>query len=209
MIRVLLADDHPVVRAGIRNELQAAGIQVVGEAASGEQALRLVEELQPDVLVLDVEMPGLNGVEVARRLRERHPALPILVLSAYDHAAYVFGLLEAGATGYVLKDEALETIVMAVEGAVKGEMWLSPRVAAKVTKRALGREKATRPALSEREVEVLRLVAAGRTDGEIGQELSIAERTVRYHLRNIYDKLGVKARVEAVAWAVREGLVRE
>jgi DNA-binding NarL/FixJ family response regulator len=204
-IRVVLADDHPVVRAGIRNELRAAGIEVVGEATDGEEALRLTERLQPDVLVLDVEMPGLAGLEVTCRLQESQPGLPILVLSAYDHNSYVFGLLEAGATGYVLKDEGLETIVMAVRAAARGETWLSPRVAAKVTRRALGRE--ARPVLTPREIDVLRLMALGKTNREIGQELGIAERTVRYYLRNIYDKLGVNTRVEAVVWAVREELV--
>jgi DNA-binding NarL/FixJ family response regulator len=131
-MRVLLVDDYPLVRASIRNELQAAGIEVVGEAADGEEALCLVERLRPDVLVLDVEMPKLNGVEVARHLKAKgkqrdHPPR-ILALSAYNNEGYILGLLDAGAMGYVLKDEALETIVLAVQTTARGQPWLSPSV---------------------------------------------------------------------------------
>ncbi len=135
-MRVVIADDYAVVRTSIRNELQAAGIEVVGEAADGEEALVLVERLRPDVLVLDMEMPKLNGLEVARHLRERgdqrgfHPR--VLVLSAYNYAAHILGLLEAGAVGYVLKDEALETIVLAVQAAARGQQWFSPGIARKI-----------------------------------------------------------------------------
>ena len=132
MMRVVLVDDYPPVRSSIRNELQAAGIEVVGEAADGEEALCLVERLRPDVLVLDVEMPKLNGVEVARHLREigkQGNHLPhILALSAYNNEGYILGLLDAGALGYVLKDEALETIVLAVQATARGQSWLSPSV---------------------------------------------------------------------------------
>ncbi len=132
MMRVVLVDDYPPVRSSIRNELQAAGIEVVGEAADGEEALCLVERLRPDVLVLDVEMPKLNGVEVARHLKEigeqgHHPPR-ILALSAYNNEGYILGLLDAGALGYVLKDEALETIVLAVQATARGQSWLSPSV---------------------------------------------------------------------------------
>ena len=131
-MRVVLVDDYALVRSSIRKELQAAGIEVVGEAADGEEALSLVERLRPDVLVLDVEMPKLNGVEVARRLQKRggpRSSFPrILVLSAYNNEGYMRGLLDAGATGYVLKDEALETIVLAVQAAAHGLPWFSPSV---------------------------------------------------------------------------------
>ncbi len=131
-MRVVLVDDYPIVRSSIRKELQAAGIEVVGEAADGEEALSLVERLRPDVLVLDVEMPKLNGVEVARRLQKRNGprcSFPrILALSAYNNEGYMRGLLDAGATGYVLKDEALETIVLAVQAAAHGLPWFSPSV---------------------------------------------------------------------------------
>jgi DNA-binding NarL/FixJ family response regulator len=141
-MRVVLVDDYPLVRASIRRELQAAGIEVVGEAGDGEEALLLVERLKPDVLVLDVEMPKLNGVEVARLLRARgrlrDNLLHILALSAYNTESYVQGLLDAGATGYVLKDEALETIVPAVQSAARGQAWFSPSVLTRLDGRALG-----------------------------------------------------------------------
>jgi DNA-binding NarL/FixJ family response regulator len=138
-MRVVLVDDYPPVRSSIRNELQAAGIEVVGEASDGEEALCLVERLRPDVLVLDVEMPKLNGVEVARHLkangRRGHHLPRILALSAYNNEGYILGLLDAGALGYVLKDEALETIVLAVQATARGQPWLSPSVVPMVKNR--------------------------------------------------------------------------
>jgi len=211
VIHVVLADDHPVVRAGIRNELVASGVQVVGEAVNGEEVQQLVERLHPEVVVLDVEMPGLNGLEVARRLRARQqaqldPPVSILVLSAHDQEAYIFGLLDAGAAGYVLKDEALETIVQAVQTVARGAPWLSPRVMAKVIARSAGRTDAE--ALTEREMEVLQLMAKGLNNPQIGDALSIGERTVRFHVENILSKLKASNRMEAVMIAVQRGLVR-
>ena len=207
LIRVILADDHPVVRSGIRAELDGAdGIEVVGEASSGDEAIRLVEELRPDVLVSDVVMPGMDGVEVARLLRERHPELRILALSAYDDNAFVFGLLSAGATGYVLKEEALDTIVEAIRAASCGELWLSKRVQEKVVRKAVGEEE--RVSLTERELEVLRLMAKGFSNRQIAMGLSITERTVGFHVENIFGKLGVSSRVEAVIEGTRRGLVK-
>jgi len=205
-MRILLADDHPAIRAGIRGALEEAGFQVVGEASSGEEALRLVEELRPDVLVLDVVMPGVNGVEVARALREKFPHLHILALSAYWDDEYVFGLLQAGAKGYVLKEEAVERIVDAVRVVAGGGTWLSEKVQARVMERA-AREEAE-PVLTERELEVLRLMAEGKGNREIAEALCVAERTVKYHVNSIYSKLGVTSRVEAVIYAIRKGWVR-
>jgi len=205
-IRVLLADDHPVVRSGIRAELDGAeGIEVVGEASSGDEALRLVEELRPDVLVLDVVMPGMDGVEATCLLRERHPDLRILALSAYEDNEYVFGLLSAGAVGYVLKEEALDTVVEAIRAASRGETWLSKRVEEKVVRRATGEEEVP---LTGRELEVLRLMAKGWSNQRIAKELSITERTVRFHVENILTKLGVRSRTEAVVEGVKRGLVK-
>ncbi len=206
-IRVLLADDHPVARSGIRAELDGAdGIEVVGEASSGHEALRLVEKLCPDVLVLDVVMPGMDGVEATRLLRERHPDLRILALSAYHDDEYVFGLLSAGAAGYVLKEEALDTIVEAIRAASRGETWLSKRVEEKVVRRAIGEEEEF--PLTERELDVLRLLAKGWSNRRIARELYITERTVRFHVENILSKLGVSSRTEAVVEGARRGLVK-
>jgi DNA-binding NarL/FixJ family response regulator len=209
VIKVLLADDHPALRAGIKGMLEKADIEVVGEAGDGDEALRLAERLLPDVLVLDAVMPGLRAPQVIHRLRETCPDLRVLVLTAYDENELVFGLLEAGAVGYVLKEEALETIEAAVRAVAQGEPWLSPKVAAKVMKEALGKEEAKEEAipLTERELEVLQLMAKGWSNREIAKGLFITEGTVKNHVTNIYAKLGVHSRAEAVVWAWQQGLV--
>ncbi len=207
LIRVLLADDHPVVRSGIRNLLnREPDIQVVGEARDGTEALRMVQELEPDVLVLDVEMPEMAGIEVARRLQALDAGVKVLVLSGYDDRHYILGLLESGAAGYLVKDEAPQAIVEAVRGVWQGqEGWLSRSVAARVTN-WMQTTQAQVPDLSPREKEVLRLVVAGKTNQAIGQALDISEKTVEKHLRSVFAKLEVSSRVEAAVWAVRQGL---
>jgi DNA-binding NarL/FixJ family response regulator len=207
VIKVLLADDHPALRAGIKGMLEKADIEVVGEAADGDAALRLAERLGPDVLVLDAVMPGLRAPQVIHRLGETRPDVRVLVLTAYDENELVFGLLEAGAVGYVLKEEALETIEAAVRAAARGEPWLSPKVAAKVMKKALGQEEAKEEAIpfTERESEVLRLVAKGWSNKRIAEELGIGERTVAFHVENLLAKLGADNRTEAVVEAIRRG----
>ncbi len=207
-IRVLLADDHPLVRCGIRKLLdKAAGIVVVGEVSDGVAALEQTIELRPDVLLLDIEMPGLRGNEVARRLRELNIPVRILVLSVYQYEQYVTDLLASGADGYVSKHEAVDTIVQAIHRIMSAEgSWLSPLLAAKITRRTVEAGHTEQSLLTDREGEVLKLVAIGKTDPVIAQRLDISERTVRYHLHNIYRKLGVNRRCEAIVWALREGL---
>ena len=212
-VRVLLADDHRVVREGVRDRLASEpGIEVVGEAADGAEALRLAEALGPDVLVLDVEMPELSGVEVARAVRERGLGVRILVLSGYDDAEYVGALLDAGAAGYLTKDESLKSIAEAVRGVAAGEDgWLSRRIAAAVVglRRAAPEAGGAPGGLTPRETDVLRLVATGRTNAQAAAELFVSEHTVRNHLANVYAKLDVRNRAEATAWAWRTGLVSE
>lgn len=206
-IRVILIDDHPVVRSGIRNILEEAGdIVVEGESDNGEAALRLVEELSPDVLLLDMEMPGLSGVEVAQELQHRGAEVKVLALSAYDDEHYIRELLSSGAAGYLTKEEAMDAIVEAVRGIARGEEgWLSRRAAASMA--AWTREdKPTLSDLTDREAEVLELVARGWTSARVANELDISERTVRFHLSNVYGKLGVNSRAEAIAWAVKQGM---
>ncbi|MDY6876914.1 MAG: response regulator transcription factor [Chloroflexota bacterium] len=209
MITVVIVDDHPVVRAGMRIVLDgAADVTVVAEGASGADALRLVIQHRPDVLVLDVNLPDLNGVEVTRRLRDRGTSTVILILTVYDDSQTVFGLLESGATGYVLKDEALETLVSAVRAAAQGKSWLSPAVARRVVHRAVGQAPESPPLpLTPREIEVLRLLAQGLDNRAIARRLVVTKRTVQNHVSNIYGKLGVASRTEAMLYAIRHGLV--
>ena len=212
-ITVVIVDDHPIVRAGMRTVLDGApDVAIVAEGDSGADALRLVSQHRPDVLVLDVNLPDLNGLEVTRQLRAQGTSTAILVLTAYDDSQTVFGLLESGATGYVLKDEALETLVDAVRAAARGESWLSPTVARQVVRRAVGQPPAESPqphlSLTPRETEVFRLLAQGLDNAAIGERLVVTTRTVQNHVSNIYGKLGVASRTEAALYAIRHGLVQ-
>jgi DNA-binding NarL/FixJ family response regulator len=208
-IHVLVADDHPIVRSGIRSLLERQpDIVVVGEATDGVQTLEMVHELQPDVLLLDMEMPGINGVDVARRLQDTGSRVRVLGLSAYDDRHYILNMLYCGAAGYLTKEEAPQLIVDAVRGVFRGEKgWLSRSVAARVMNWMQQDEEPQTPELSERELDVLRLVAAGGTNQSIGAALGISEKTVEKHLEAVFAKLHVTSRVEAAVRAVREGLV--
>lgn len=215
-IKVAVVDDHPVVRAGIRAILAAAGgISVVAEGSSGQDALRLASEAQPDVLLLDVNLPDVDGLEVTRRLRSRGDLTAIVILTVHDDSQTVFGLLEAGATGYLLKDEAPDRLAAAIRAAASGETWLSPAVAGQVVRRAVGNapgrgaqaDRFEPPAspLTPRELEVLQLLAQGLDNEAIAQRLVLTRRTVQNHISTIYDKLGVTSRTEALLYAVGHG----
>lgn len=207
-IRVLLADDHPIVRNGIRRLLESEGdIEVAGEACDGEETLEMVEKLKPDVELLDMEMPHLNGVEVAKRIRKNFSDVRVLALSGYDDRSYIIELLQLGVNGYLIKDEAMEMIVEAVRGAARGETgWLSRRISALVTSWMHKNE--DQPLnLTQRELEVLRLVAAGNTNQRIALELHISEKTIEKYIESILRKLGVGSRVEAAVYAVRNNLL--
>ena len=198
-IRILIADDHPVWRKGVRTLLDAeADLSVVAEAADGEEAIRLIRAGGIDVAVLDMEMPRLSGVEVARTVRDEGLPVRVLALSSYDDASYVSGLLQNGASGYLTKDKPPALILEAVRAVARGEgRWF--------VQPASQSDPAT--GLSDREREVVALLAQGRSNGEIADALFISENTVRNHLANSYAKLGVATAREAVAWAWKEGFV--
>ncbi|MBE2233509.1 MAG: response regulator transcription factor [Anaerolinea sp.] len=211
MIRVVLIDDHPALRMGLRIVLeQAPDVQVAAEAGSGQEALALIQALRPDVAVLDCQLPDMPGSQVAAELRRLGLATRVLALSAYSDDAAIRGMVEAGAVGYLLKEEAPAAIVEAVRAAARGEGRWSAAVASRLAAWAV------RPAageagtdLTSRELEVVRWLAQGWDNQRIAQELQISEHTVRFHLRNIRDKIGVQTRTEAAVWAVRRGLAED
>ena len=205
-IRVLLVDDHPVVRDGLRGMLSdEPGISVVGEAGNGNEALALVDRLQPDLLLLDLRMPELDGVGTIRALAARRRTTKVLVLTTYDTDDDVVAAVEAGATGYLLKDAPRDDLIRAVRAAVRGEAVLSPSVASRLMGRV---RQPVDESLSARELEVLRLVAQGNANREVAARLFISEATVKTHLLHIYAKLGVNDRAAAVAAAYERGHLR-
>jgi len=205
MITLLIVDDHPVVRDGLRGMFAGTGeFEVVGEAADGTEALTLADRLRPDVVLMDLRMPGMDGVRAINSLRERGLPSRVLVLTTYDTDSDVLPAIEAGATGYLLKDAPREELFRAVRAAARGEAVLSPSVAT----RLIGQMRApAQEPLSQRELEVLGLIAGGRTNREAAAHLFISEATVKTHLLHIYGKLGVKDRAAAVATAYERGLL--
>jgi DNA-binding NarL/FixJ family response regulator len=207
-IRVVIADDHNVVRKGIRELLSDEDdIEVVGEARNGQEAIDLATALAPDVVVMDIAMPELSGVEATRQIRALTPGVRVLVLTAYDDDPYIYGLLDAGAAGYILKTAESREIVRAVRATAAGQSAIDPAVAPRLLARL------THPApggdtLTERELDVLRRAARGLTNKQIGADLQISDRTVQNHLANIYAKLGVASRTEAVTAALQRGLIK-
>ncbi|HET8528508.1 MAG TPA: response regulator transcription factor [Gaiellaceae bacterium] len=213
MIRVLLADDQELVRSGFRLILELAeGIEVVGEAADGREAVRLAKELQPDVVLMDVRMPELDGIEATRRLRQAGVEAHVLVLTTFDLDDHVYAAMRAGAGGFLLKDAPREQLVAAVRTVARGEALLAPAVTKRLIERFVDRPTPVEaaPALAElsaRELEVLRLVARGLSNGEIAGELVIGEATVKTHVARILRKLELRDRVQAVVLAYESGVV--
>jgi DNA-binding NarL/FixJ family response regulator len=205
MVRVLLAEDHHIVRQGTRLYLESQGVDVVGEATNGREAVEMARELKPDVVVMDIHMPELTGVEATRRIRHDCDDVRVLVLTAYDEPAYAHALLDAGADGFVLKTAELSQLLQAVR-----EVAVGRRVFDAETLKRAARHAETQSlveGLTDREIDVLRQAAQGLTNKQIGKVLFISDRTVQGHLKNIYQKLGVTTRTEAVSTALKQGLI--
>jgi len=211
-VRIVVADDHALVREGIRRVLdEEPGFEVVAEVADGETALRRVSELKPDVAVLDISMPGLSGLDVARRLREEHPEVRALILSMHDDTEYVLRAVRAGAAGYLLKDDAGPQLLrQAVRAVHAGDSFFSPAVASRLTDALRADPAASEDPLgplTARELEVLRLVAGGRSNKQIATELGISRRTVESHRESLMRKLGIRTVAGLTRFALEQGLL--
>lgn len=210
-ISILLAENHVVVRESIRQFLEReANFEVVGEAGDGEEAVRMVSQLKPDVIVMDISMPKLNGIEATKQIKALQPSAVVLILTAYDYEQYIFPLLEAGAAGYLLKDVSSRELISAIQTVYRGEAVLHPAIARKVMERL--RQPKVEPTgerasdlLSERETSILKMAAKGMSNSDIAQELHLSVRTIESHLGNIFNKLGVGSRTEAVIQAMKRG----
>jgi two-component system, NarL family, response regulator LiaR len=212
MINILLADDHAIMRQGTRQLLEnEPDMKVVGEASNGEEAVRLASELKPDVIILDVAMPKLSGIEATKKIKEILPSTIILVLTGYDYDEYIFGLLEVGAAGYLLKDVSGSDLVAAVRAVYNGEPVLHPTVARRLMdhcKEPAAPSLKSSPLehdLSEREMEVLKLAAKGISNKDIAEQLFISARTVQAHMRSIFNKLGIGSRSEIMIYGLKRG----
>ena len=212
-IRVVIVDDHDLFRTGLRNLLEEQGVQVVGEAAAGAEAVRAVAELTPDVVVMDLNMPGVSGVEATRQITSISPLTRVVVLTISDQDGDVMDAILAGACGYLLKDASIQDLLRGIGAAAVGESLISPTIAAKVLRRVRSSssqpeiERTIRAELSDREIEVLKLIANGKDNAMIAGELHISPKTVKNHISNILMKLQIDNRIQAAVFAVRSGIV--
>jgi DNA-binding NarL/FixJ family response regulator len=212
-LRVLIVDDHDLFRTGLRNLLEEQGVQVVGEAASGNEAVQVVREVAPDVVVMDLNMPGMGGAEATRHITSAAPLTRVLMLTISDEDADVMDAILAGACGYLLKDASIQDLMAGIRAAARGESLISPNIAAKVLQRVRATSSqpeianTIRAELSDREIEVLKLIANGKDNAVIAGELHISPKTVKNHISNILMKLQIDNRIQAAVYAVRSGIV--
>ncbi|HPH95002.1 MAG TPA: response regulator transcription factor [Anaerolineaceae bacterium] len=214
-ITILIVDDHEVVRSGIRSYLTTQpDFDVVGEAASGEEAVRMVADLIPDVVLMDLIMPGMDGVETTRKVKKISPRTQVVVLTSFHDDAHIFPALKAGATSYILKDMKMDKLVETLQRAVRGEVTLHPLIAARVLRNLRGETLASNSDdtlfsdLTERELDVIKLIANGMTNSQIAGHLAISENTVKGHVSNILNKLHLADRTQAAVYAWQQGLVQ-
>jgi len=213
-IRIILAEDHVVVREGIRKLIQGEDdMEVVGEAGDGEEAIELVSRVEPDVVLMDIAMPKVNGIEATRRIKESYPSVSILILTAYDNEEFIFALVEAGAGGYLLKNVHGRELLNSIRAVYDGESVLHPVIVEKIFNHIeFEKGKTIRPEgnaiLSQRELEVLRLSEEGLSNKEVAEKLSVGIRTIQTHWRNIFNKIGVGSRTEAILYGLREGWIK-
>ncbi len=205
-VRVLIVDDHPVVRTGLRGMFAGTPeIDLVGEASDGEEAVLLAQRLQPDVILMDLRLPGLDGVAATSRIKQDQPAVQVIILTTYDSDSDILRAIEAGAIGYLLKDTPRDELFRAIHAAAQNQPLLTPSVAARLMHRM---RTPAEEGLSGREIEVLNLVARGNSNKEVARALSISEATVKTHLNHIYQKLNVTDRTSAVTVALERGIIR-
>ena len=212
-IRVVIVDDHDLFRTGLRNLLEEQGVDILGEAATGVEAVRSVRELAPDVVVMDLNMPGMTGVEATRHISRDAPLTRVVVLTISDQEQDVMDAILAGACGYMLKDSSIQELMAGIRAAAIGESLISPHIASKVLQRVRSTSsvpeiaETIRAELSEREIEVLKLIANGKDNAQIAGELHISPKTVKNHISNILMKLQIDNRIQAAVYAVRSGIV--
>ncbi len=212
-LRVLIVDDHDLFRTGLRNLLEEQGVKIVGEASSGTEAVKIVRELTPDVVVMDLNMPGMGGVEATRHISGIAPLTQVVMLTISDQDSDVMDAILSGACGYLLKDSSIQELIAGIQAASRGESLISPTIAAKVLQRV--RATSTQPEiattirseLSDREIEVLKLISNGKDNAVIAAELHISPKTVKNHISNILMKLQIDNRIQAAVYAVRSGIV--
>ncbi len=207
LTKVLIVDDHKILREGLRSLLEdARDIKVVGEAASGNEAITRAAALNPDVVIMDVGMPDINGIDATRRIRAEMPAVKVIALSMHSDRRFVTGMLSAGASGYLMKDAAFEELAVAIRAVQRGEVYLGTGIAGVVVDQLVGGRFARKRALTQRETEVLQLLAAGKSTAEIAASLALSVKTVETHRRQLMHKLDLRSVAELTKYAIREGL---
>ena len=209
-IKVMIVDDHNLVREGLKAVFsQGDEIEAIGEAGSGEEAIEMVDKVKPDVILMDISMPGINGIQATKLIRDKNPDAKIVILTMLDQEGYVYEAIKAGATGYMLKSTSSDELVKAIQTVNEGKALLHPDATAQLLKEfvTLAENKAKDYGLSNREMEVLQLLSEGKTNKEVAKALWISEQTVKTHVAHIFDKLGTSDRTETVARALRSGLV--